>query len=106
VGLNLKAKFTRREVFGFKTLKYLEIALSPTLGRLSEPEYLHRFRWRTVKSLQCLFLLKDDDAYLPVIAVQPMSLSGRLRAASDGLLVIVYARWGILSFLRLAVFLG
>ena len=42
-GLNLKAKLTMRKAYGFKTLKCLEIALYHTLGKLPEPEYLHRF---------------------------------------------------------------
>jgi len=42
-GMNLKAKLTMRKAYGFKTLKCLEIALYHTLGKLPEPEYLHRF---------------------------------------------------------------
>ena len=42
-GMNLKAKLTMRKSYGFKTLKCLEIALYHTLGKLPEPEYLHRF---------------------------------------------------------------
>ena len=42
-GLNLKAKLTMRKAYGFKTLKCLEIALYHTLGKLPEPEYIHRF---------------------------------------------------------------
>ena len=42
-GLNLKAKLTMRKAYGFKTLKCLQIALYHELGKLPEPEYLHRF---------------------------------------------------------------
>lgn len=42
-GLNLKAKLTMRKAFGFRTLKCLQIALYHELGKLPEPEYLHRF---------------------------------------------------------------
>ena len=42
-GMNLKAKVTMRKAYGFKTLKCLEIALYHTLGKLPEPDYLHRF---------------------------------------------------------------
>jgi transposase len=42
-GMNLKAKLTMRKAFGFRTLKCLQIALYHELGKLPEPEYLHRF---------------------------------------------------------------
>lgn len=42
-GLNLKAKLTMRKAYGFRTLKCLQIALYHELGKLPEPEYLHRF---------------------------------------------------------------
>ena len=42
-GMNLKAKLTMRKAYGFKTLKCLQIALYHELGKLPEPEYLHRF---------------------------------------------------------------
>ncbi len=42
-GLNLKAKLTTRKAYGFRTLKCLQIALYHELGKLPEPEYLHRF---------------------------------------------------------------
>ena len=42
-GLNLKAKLTMRKAYGFRTLKCLQIALYHDLGKLPEPEYLHRF---------------------------------------------------------------
>ena len=42
-GMNLKAKLTMRKAFGFRTLKHLQIASYHELGKLSEPEYLHRF---------------------------------------------------------------
>ena len=42
-GLNLKAKLTMRKAYGFKTLKCLQIALYHELGKLPEPDYLHRF---------------------------------------------------------------
>ena len=42
-GLNLKAKLTMRKAFGFRTLKCLQIALYHELGKLPEPDYLHRF---------------------------------------------------------------
>jgi len=41
-GMNLKAKLTMRKAYGFKTLKCLQIALYHELGKLPEPEYLHR----------------------------------------------------------------
>ena len=42
-GMNLKAKLTMRKAYGFRTLKCLQIALYHELGKLPEPEYLHRF---------------------------------------------------------------
>ena len=42
-GMNLKAKLTMRKAYDFKTLKCLQIALYHELGKLPEPEYLHRF---------------------------------------------------------------
>jgi len=42
-GMTLKAKLTMRKVYGFRTLKCLKIALYHELGKLPEPEYLHRF---------------------------------------------------------------
>jgi transposase len=42
-GLNLKAKLTMRKAFGFRTLRCLQIALYHELGKLPEPDYLHRF---------------------------------------------------------------
>ncbi|MDB4609675.1 ISL3 family transposase [Verrucomicrobia bacterium] len=42
-GMNLKAKLTMRKAYGFRTLKGLQIALYHELGKLPEPEYLHRF---------------------------------------------------------------
>ncbi len=42
-GLNLKAKLTMRKAYGFRTLKCLQTALYHELGKLPEPEYLHRF---------------------------------------------------------------
>ena len=42
-GLNLKAKLTMRKAYGFRTLECLQIALYHELGKLPEPEYLHRF---------------------------------------------------------------
>ena len=41
--VNLKAKLTMRKAYGFRTLKCLQIALYQELGKLPEPEYLHRF---------------------------------------------------------------
>jgi transposase len=42
-GMNLKAKLTMRKAYGFRTLKCLQIALYHELGKLPEPECLHRF---------------------------------------------------------------
>jgi transposase len=42
-GLNFKAKLTMRKAYGFKILKFLEIALYHTLGELPMPEFNHRF---------------------------------------------------------------
>jgi len=42
-GMNLKVKLTMRKAYGFRTLKCLQIALYHELGKLPEPEYLHRF---------------------------------------------------------------
>ena len=42
-GMNLKAKLTMRKAYGFRTLKGLQIALYHELGKLPEPDYLHRF---------------------------------------------------------------
>ncbi len=42
-GMNLKAKLTMRKAYGFRTLKCLQIALYHELGKLPEPDYLHRF---------------------------------------------------------------
>jgi len=43
VGMNLKAKLTMRKAYRFRTLRCLQIALYHELGKLLEPEYLHRF---------------------------------------------------------------
>src|SRR6056297_1066138 len=42
-GMNLKVKLAMRKAYGFRTLKCLQIALYHELGKLPEPEYLHRF---------------------------------------------------------------
>jgi transposase len=42
-GMNLKAKLTMRKAYGFRTLKCLQIALYHELGKLPEPQCLHRF---------------------------------------------------------------
>ncbi len=42
-GMNLKAKLTMRKAYGFRTLKGLQIALYHEIGKLPEPDYLHRF---------------------------------------------------------------
>jgi len=42
-GMNLKVKLAMRKAYGFRTLKCLQIALYRELGKLPEPEYLHRF---------------------------------------------------------------
>ena len=42
-GLNNKAKLTFRKAYGFRSYKCLETALFHTLGKLPEPEVIHRF---------------------------------------------------------------
>ena len=42
-GLNGKAKLTMRKAFGFRTFNALQIALYHQLGKLPEPEFIHRF---------------------------------------------------------------
>ena len=42
-GLNNKAKVTARKSYGFRTPKYVEIALYHSLGELPEPKFTHRF---------------------------------------------------------------
>jgi len=42
-GLNLKAKLTMRKAYGFRTLRCLQIALYHELGKLPEPDCIHRF---------------------------------------------------------------
>lgn len=42
-GLNNKVKLTMRKSYGFRTYKYIEIALYHALGKLPEPEPTHRF---------------------------------------------------------------
>jgi len=40
-GLNNKAKVTRRNSYGFRTYRILELALYHSLGKLPEPESTH-----------------------------------------------------------------
>jgi transposase len=42
-GLNNKAKLTMRKSYGFRTYRITEIALYHALGKLPEPEVVHRF---------------------------------------------------------------
>jgi transposase len=42
-GLNNKAKVTMRKSYGFRTFRYLELALYHSLGKLPEPESTHEF---------------------------------------------------------------
>jgi transposase len=42
-GLNAKAKLTTRRAYGFRSYRYLEIALYHTLGHLPEPVFTHEF---------------------------------------------------------------
>lgn len=42
-GLNNKVKLTMRKSYGFKSHKYIEIALYHALGKLPEPMLTHRF---------------------------------------------------------------
>jgi transposase len=42
-GMNLKAKLTMRQAYGFRTLRCLQIALYHELGKLPESEHPHRF---------------------------------------------------------------
>src|ERR1700751_6350044 len=42
-GLNNKAKLTMRKSYGFRTFHVTEIALYHALGKLPEPETIHRF---------------------------------------------------------------
>ncbi|MCU1233701.1 MAG: transposase, family protein [Candidatus Solibacter sp.] len=42
-GLNNRAKVTMRKSYGFRTFRYLELALYHTLGKLPEPESTHEF---------------------------------------------------------------
>ena len=43
-GFNNKAKLTNKNVYGFRELKMLEIALNHELGNLPAPQFTHRFR--------------------------------------------------------------
>src|SRR2546423_5311809 len=42
-GLNNKAKVTMRKAYGFRTFRFLELALSHTPAKLPEPESTHEF---------------------------------------------------------------
>ena len=42
-GLNNKAKVTRRKFYGFRTFRFLELALYHSLGKLPEPKLTHEF---------------------------------------------------------------
>jgi hypothetical protein len=42
-GLNNKANLTARKAYGFRTYKWMEIALYHTLGALPEPQAAHKF---------------------------------------------------------------
>jgi transposase len=42
-GLNNKAKVTMRKSYGFRTVRFLELALYQSLGKPPEPELTHEF---------------------------------------------------------------
>jgi transposase len=42
-GLNNKARVVTRRSYGFRVFPVLDVALYPTLGKLPEPEFTHRF---------------------------------------------------------------
>ena len=42
-GPNNKAKVTMRKSYGFRTYRFLELALYHSLGKLPEPESAHNF---------------------------------------------------------------
>jgi Transposase len=50
-GLNNKAKVTMRNSYGFRTFRVTELALYHLLGKLHEPELLHRFYSRVGKGI-------------------------------------------------------